>query len=173
MNLGQTVPSQFSSTCSSEELLRTSGIGFPWTGCPSCQPTESVKSPKETQSTDSNQWLAWPHSLFILLRQGTLLPLRWLADASTLVAAWMSGKGKERYLHSTILVHTHTPKAIPHFHLKIMPCLPFLRKHSPDGTNPNWGSRHPTAAYYSLIDPEGMKGWVGLVGWPTADGLPT
>jgi len=20
---------------------------------------------------------------------------------------------------------------------------------------------------------EGMKGWVGLVGWPTADGLPT
>jgi len=28
------------------------------------------------------------------------------------------------------------------------------------------------AAYYSSIDPEGMKGWVGLVGWPTADGLP-
>jgi len=27
-------------------------------------------------------------------------------------------------------------------------------------------------AYYSLIDPVRMKGWVGLVGWPTADGLP-
>ena len=28
-------------------------------------------------------------------------------------------------------------------------------------------------AYYSFIDPERMKGWVGLVGWPVADGLPT
>ena len=24
------------------------------------------------------------------------------------------------------------------------------------------------AAYYSSIDPERMKGWVGLAGWPTA-----
>jgi len=24
-----------------------------------------------------------------------------------------------------------------------------------------------------IIDPERMKGWVGLVGWPVADGLPT
>jgi len=37
----------------------------------------------------------------------------------------------------------------------------------------NWGSRHPIAAYYSFIDPERMKGWVGLVGWHIADGLPT
>ena len=37
----------------------------------------------------------------------------------------------------------------------------------------NWGSRHPIAAQYSFIDPERMKGWVGLVGWPIADGLPT
>ena len=28
-------------------------------------------------------------------------------------------------------------------------------------------------AYYSFIDPGRMKGWVGLVGWPAADGLPT
>jgi len=27
--------------------------------------------------------------------------------------------------------------------------------------------------YYSFNDPERMKGWVGLVGWPVADGLPT
>jgi len=26
---------------------------------------------------------------------------------------------------------------------------------------------------YSFIDPERMKGWVDLVGWPAADGLPT
>jgi len=44
---------------------------------------------------------------------------------------------------------------------------------SPDGATSNWGKRHLIAAYYSSIDPEGMKGWVGLVGWPVADGLPT
>jgi len=53
------------------------------------------------------------------------------------------------------------------------PCLPFLRKHSPDGATPNWGGRHLVAAYYSSIDLEEMKGWVGLVGTPIADGLPT
>jgi len=26
--------------------------------------------------------------------------------------------------------------------------------------------------YYSFSDPEGMEGWVGLVGWPIADALP-
>ena len=29
------------------------------------------------------------------------------------------------------------------------------------------------SAYYSFIDPERMKGWVDLVGWPAVDGLPT
>jgi len=29
------------------------------------------------------------------------------------------------------------------------------------------------SAYYSFIDPERMKGWVDLVGWSAADGLPT
>ena len=53
------------------------------------------------------------------------------------------------------------------------PCLPFLRMRSPDSATSNWGKRHIIAAYYSSIDPEGMKGWVGLVGWPIADGLPT
>jgi len=38
------------------------------------------------------------------------------------------------------------------------PCLPFLRMRSPDGATPNGGKRHPTAAYYSFIDLEGMKG---------------
>ena len=35
------------------------------------------------------------------------------------------------------------------------------------------GITHLISAYYSFIDPERMKGWVGLVGWPVADGLPT
>ena len=47
------------------------------------------------------------------------------------------------------------------------------RKHSPDGASPDRGCGHFIAAYYSFIYPERMKGWVGLVGWPTADGLPT
>jgi len=38
------------------------------------------------------------------------------------------------------------------------PCLPFLRTRSPDGATYNQGKRHPIAAYYSSIDPEGMKG---------------
>ena len=38
------------------------------------------------------------------------------------------------------------------------PCLPFLRMRSLDGATPNLGKRHPIAAYYSSIDPEGMRG---------------
>jgi len=51
--------------------------------------------------------------------------------------------------------------------------LPFLRKRSPDGATRSWGRRHPTAPYYSSMDPKGMNDWVGLVGWPIANGLPT
>jgi len=35
----------------------------------------------------------------------------------------------------------------------------------------NSGKRHPNAAYYSFVDPGGMKSWVGLVGWPIRDGF--
>jgi len=70
-----------------------------------------------------------------------------------------------------------THKALRHgshsFYLQITPCLPFVRKRSPDGATPNWGSRRAIASYYWIIDPEGAKGWVGLVGWPIADSLPT
>jgi len=38
---------------------------------------------------------------------------------------------------------------------------------------PKRGSGHPITAYYSFIDLKRMKGSVGLVGWPIADGLPT
>ena len=47
-------------------------------------------------------------------------------------------------------------------------------------TEPAWNSswslctnKLMISAYYSSIDPERMKGWVDLVGWPAADGLPT
>ena len=35
------------------------------------------------------------------------------------------------------------------------------------------GSTHLIPAYFSFIDPERMKGWIGVVVWPVADGLPT
>jgi len=37
------------------------------------------------------------------------------------------------------------------------PCLSFLRKRPTNGATFNWGRRHPIAAYYSFIDPEGIK----------------
>ena len=52
-----------------------------------------------------------------------------------------------------------------------MPALP--RKHSPDGASTDWGGERLIAAHYSFIDPKRMKGWVGLVGWSSADGLLT
>ena len=47
------------------------------------------------------------------------------------------------------------------------------RKRSPDGATTDCGHRHVVAFYYSFANPERMKGWVDLVGWPVADGLPT
>jgi len=51
---------------------------------------------------------------------------------------------------------------ITQFYLQITPCLPFLCKRAPDGAIPNWGSRHPVAAYYAFIDP---KGWKAELAW--------
>jgi len=85
-------------------------------------------------------------------------------------------KGKEEYLYSSILytMYISMRSGMDHTVLPAnTPCLPFLCNHSPDGATPNWGKRHPITAYYSSIDPEGMKGWIGLVSWPIADGLPT
>ena len=73
-----------------------------------------------------------------------------------------------------VVSHTQGAKVrITQCYLQITPYLPLPRKHSPDGAFPDWGCGHLIAAYYSFIYPKRMKGWVGLVGWPTADGLPT
>jgi len=85
-------------------------------------------------------------------------------------------KGKEKYLYSAIYYACIVSKRSDMDHTVLpanTPCPPFLLKRSPDGATPNWGGRHLVAAYYSSVDPEGMKGWVGPVGWPIADGLPT
>jgi len=60
--------------------------------------------------------------------------------------------------------HTVLPANTPH--------LPLLHS-STEGATTEWTVIAPDdEAYYSLIDPMRMKGWVGLVSWPTADGLP-
>jgi len=81
-----------------------------------------------------------------------------LAEVESLIRDDM----EEVDLHSTFTVVPHTQGAqvrITQCYLQITPYLPLPHKRSP--------------AYYSFIYPERMKGWVGLVGWPTADGLPT
>jgi len=86
-------------------------------------------------------------------------------------------KGKEEYLYSAILVRMHTLQNaqtwITQLYLQTAPCLPLLRKHSLDSTTTIEAADIQLQLFYSFIDPEGMKGWVGLVGWPIADGLPT
>jgi len=47
---------------------------------------------------------------------------------------------------------------------------PAFTRSSPGGAMTEWPVIAPTdGAYYSFIDLVRMKGWVGLVGWPTAD----
>ena len=55
----------------------------------------------------------------------------------------------------------------PGLRLTAMPCpgLPFHGRHPHDACN--------YMDHYSFTDPWGMEGWVGLVGWPIADALPT
>jgi len=78
-------------------------------------------------------------------------------------------------LYSTfIAAHTQGAQVwITQFYLQITPCLPLSRKCSTDGATTDCGGRHLSPAYYSHINPKRIKGWVSLVGWPIADGLPT
>ena len=51
---------------------------------------------------------------------------------------------------------------------------PAFTHSSPGGTTTEWTVTAPAdEAYYSLINPMRMKGWVGLVGWITVDVWPT
>jgi len=50
------------------------------------------------------------------------------------------------------------------FNLQRTPCQRLPRKRSPDGASTECGGGRLIAAHYSFIDPERMKGRVGLVG---------
>ena len=60
---------------------------------------------------------------------------------------------------------------ITHCYTANSPYPPVAHKRLPDGATSR-DSSHLIAAYYSFIDPWRMKGWVGLVSWPTAGSLP-
>jgi len=67
---------------------------------------------------------------------------------------WLDGTGFTQF--------TCHPHVYPRMEWAI---LHEFRKHSPDGiARARW--RTSGSAYCSFIDPERMKGWVGLVGWP-------
>ena len=48
------------------------------------------------------------------------------------------------------------------FNLQRKPCPPLPRKRSPDGASTECGGEHLVAAHYSFVNPDRMKGWVGL-----------
>ena len=85
-------------------------------------------------------------------------------------------KGKEAYLYSAFYMQCISQSAqawITQFYLQIHhACLSFVCVHRMALCTSNWGKRHLIAAYYSSINPEGMKGWVGLVGWLIAEVYP-
>jgi len=73
---------------------------------------------------------------------------------------WKKGKERKEYLYSaiyTLFISRSAQAWITQLYLLIhRACLSFVNVHY--GATPNW-----ITAYYSSIDPKGMKGWVGLV----------
>ena len=99
---------------------------------------------------------------------------QWIASLTTTTIRCVTVNGKRRFVSRLVVRtsplrrrgvdHTVLPANTPH--------LPLPRS-SPEGATTEWTVIAPAdEGYYSLIDPVMMEGWVGLVGWPTADGLP-
>jgi len=108
--------------------------------------------------------------------QSVQLAVYWIHFRAVLrqLSTCSASKGKRRFVSRLVVRtsplrrsgvdHTVLPANTPH--------LPLPRS-SQEGATTEWTVIAPAdEAYYSLIDPVRMKGWVGLVGWPTADGLP-
>jgi len=85
-------------------------------------------------------------------------------------------KGKKvchLYSASSELLHFWSAQHGSHSFLHCKYTMPPLPRSSPGGATTEWTVIAPAnEAYFSFIDPVRMKGWVGLVGWPTADGIP-
>jgi len=97
---------------------------------------------------------------------------KWLTLQQLQYTNW---KKQSTYIAPCIVQTTLKQSGTDHtvLNLQRTPCLPLPRKRSPDGASTECGVKHLIAVHYSFIDPEEMKGWVGLVGWPIVDSLPT
>ena len=116
------------------------------------------------------------HSHFqtLLENQSIQTHLASCAASSTSVSSDLKALYKSVIIIIIIVPHTQGAQVwITQFYLQITLYLPLPHKCSLDGISPDWGCGHLIAAYYSFIYIERMKGWVGPVGWPTADDLPT
>ena len=77
------------------------------------------------------------------------------------------------YSASSEILHFWSAQRGSHSFLHCKFYMPPLPRSSPGGATTEWTVIAPAdEANYSFIDCVRMKGWVGLVGWPTADGLP-
>ena len=130
-------------------------------------------------------WISWFKKLSVLSLSYWEIDVYWRQNNKHFAELAPQNGGKQLIWRNYVTVTL----CVAHFHIKVhtkrlgmdhavllanntMPVFPswaFTRWHH----HRNWGSRHPITAYYSFIDPERVKGWVGLVGWPIADGLPT
>jgi len=72
---------------------------------------------------------------------------------------------KSMYIATLYSVKSQSAQTwITQFHLQITPCLPFLRKRSPDGTFTECGGEHLIAAHCSFIStPRGWKAELALL----------
>jgi len=119
---------------------------------------------KQTDShTHRQSWMHYSCHSQMLVRRSTSLPHHG------------KGKSKRRILYSASSWEPRLKCAqvwITQCYLPITPHL-HLPRSSPGGATTEWTLIAPAdEAYYSFIDPVRMKGWVGLVGWPTAECLP-
>jgi len=77
------------------------------------------------------------------------------------------------YSASSKLLHFWSTQHGSHSFLYCKYTMPPLPHSSLGGAMTEWTVIAPAdEVYYSFIEPVRMKGWVGLVGLPTADGLP-
>jgi len=96
-------------------------------------------------------------------------------------------ESESKFFYSVLLWNNHLPICYRHRHsgstayrlqARPAPTGPGLRLTAMPRPNLPFNGRHPRGPWnymdhYSFTDPGGMEGWVGLVGWPIADALPT
>jgi len=95
--------------------------------------------------------------------QVVLSPLQNVKDGGGRTVQRRKTKGRLFIQHHFSMPYPQSAQTwITQFYLQITPCLPFLRKRSPDGATRKWGSRHLIAATTHLLT---LKGWKDELAW--------